>query len=107
MLPRGANGGAQAILDCTALTECLKRGSDPVSALAAYEQQRRPATTQVVLTNRQQPPDAVLQEVYRRTGDRPFKNIDDVISQSELAGLLKRYQRVAGFDKERLQAGAA
>mgnify|MGYP003326750386 CR=1 FL=1 len=33
-------------------------------------------------------------------------NIDDVISQSELAGLLKRYQRIAGFDKEKLQAAS-
>jgi len=89
-----------------ALAACLKRGGDVVDSLAAYEQQRRPATTQVVLTNRQQPPDAVLEEVYRRTGDRPFQHIDNVISQGELAGLLKRYQRVAGFDKERLQARA-
>ena len=106
MLPRGANGGAQAILDCTALADCLKRIADPVAALKAYEERRRPPTTQVVLTNRSQPPDAVLYEVYKRTGDKPFRHIDDVISQSELAGLLKRYERVAGFDKERLEARA-
>jgi 2-polyprenyl-6-methoxyphenol hydroxylase-like FAD-dependent oxidoreductase len=106
MLPRGANGGAQAILDCTALARCLIAHSDTVAALAAYENERRPATAKVVLTNREQPPDAVLQEVYRRTGDRPFSSIDDVISQNELAGLLHRYQRVAGFDRERLAARA-
>ncbi len=106
MLPRGANGGAQSILDCTALTKCLMGNADPVQALAAYEAERRPATTQVVLTNREQPPDAVLQEVYRRTGDQPFRSIDDVISQDELSALLKRYQRVAGFDRERLGATA-
>jgi 2-polyprenyl-6-methoxyphenol hydroxylase-like FAD-dependent oxidoreductase len=106
MLPRGANGGAQAILDCSALADCLRRMSDPLAALKAYEERRRPPTTQVVLTNRREPPDAVLYEVYRRTGDRPFRHIDDVISQDELAGLLKRYQRVAGFDKERLEARA-
>ena len=60
----------------------------------------------MVLTNRQQPPDAVLQEVYKRTGDKPFRHIDDVISQAELADLLKRYQRVAGFDREKLEARA-
>ena len=105
MLPRGANGGAQAILDCTSLARHLA-ASDPASALAAYEAERRPATTKVVLTNRSEPPDAVLHEVYRRTGDRPFGRIDEVISQDELAGLLQRYQRVAGFDRERLSAGA-
>jgi 5-methylphenazine-1-carboxylate 1-monooxygenase len=104
MLPRGANGGAQAILDCSALARCLASHDDPVAALSAYEDERRPATSKVVLTNREQPPDAVLQEVYRRTGDRPFSSIDDVIGQDELAGLLHRYQRVAGFDRERLVA---
>ena len=59
----------------------------------------------MVLTNRESPPDAVLYEVYKRTGDKPFRHIDDVISQAELAALLERYQRVAGFDKERLRAG--
>ena len=52
------------------------------------------------------PPDAILQEVWKRTGDKPFRHIDDVISQAELAALLKRYQRVAGFDRERLEANA-
>jgi 2-polyprenyl-6-methoxyphenol hydroxylase-like FAD-dependent oxidoreductase len=104
MQPRGANGGAQAILDCTALARCLAAATNPVQALAAYEAERRPATTKVVLTNREQPPDAVLQEVYRRTGDMPFRHIDDVISQAELSGLLNRYQRIAGFDLEKLAA---
>ena len=107
MLPRGANGGAQSILDGSALADCVARTADPVAALKAYEERRRPPTTQVVLTNRSEPPDAVLEEVYKRTGDKPFRQIDDVISQSELAGLLKRYQRVAGFDKEKLQTRAS
>jgi 2-polyprenyl-6-methoxyphenol hydroxylase-like FAD-dependent oxidoreductase len=104
MLPRGANGGAQAILDCAALADCLARIADPVAALAAYEERRRPPTTQVVLANRSEPPDIILQEVYRRSGDKPFRHIDDIISQAELAQLLKKYQRVAGFDRERLEA---
>ncbi len=104
MQPRGANGGAQAILDCGALAKYLAQVGDPVAALKAYQDERLPATTQVVLTNRSNPPDAILQEVWRRTGDKPFRHIDDVISQSELAGLLKRYQRIAGFDREKLEA---
>jgi 2-polyprenyl-6-methoxyphenol hydroxylase-like FAD-dependent oxidoreductase len=106
MLPRGANGAAQSILDCTALADCLKLFADPVAALQAYEERRRPLTAQVVLTNRREPPDVILQEVYKRTGDKPFRHIDDVISQSELASLLMRYQRIAGFDRERLEARA-
>ena len=52
------------------------------------------------------PPDAILQEVYRRTGDKPFKDIDDVISREELVALSESYKRVAGYDKERLKSRA-
>ena len=103
MLPRGANGGAQAILDCSALTESLRSIADPVAALKAYEDRRLPPTSKVVLTNRENPPDAILREIFLRTGDKPFAHIDDVISQNELVALSERYQRVAGFDKETLQ----
>jgi 2-polyprenyl-6-methoxyphenol hydroxylase-like FAD-dependent oxidoreductase len=104
MLPRGANGGAQSILDTTALTECLQAAPDPVAALKAYEARRLPPTAKIVLTNRENPPDAILRTVYERTGDRPFRRIEDVISHDELVALSERYQRVAGFDKERLRA---
>jgi len=57
-----------------------------------------------VLANRSAPPDAILQEVYRRTGDKPFKCIDDIISREELATLSESYKRVAGYDKARLKA---
>ena len=59
-----------------------------------------PATSKVVLTNRQNPPDAILREVFLRTGDRPFRAIDDVISRDELAGMSERYHRISGSDKE-------
>ena len=102
MLPRGANGGAQAILDCKAFAECIRSVHDPVAALKAYEDRRRPPTTNVVLTNRKNPPDAILREIYLRTGDKPFARIDDVITREELVALSERYQRIAGFDKETL-----
>ena len=70
----------------------------------AYEAKRLPATSEVVLANRKAPPDAILHEVYRRTGDKPFKNIDDVISREELIALSESYKRVAGYDKERLKS---
>jgi hypothetical protein len=46
-----------------------------------------------------------LHEVYRRTGDKPFKSIDDVISREELMALSESYKRIAGYDKERLKTG--
>ena len=105
MYPRGANGAAQAILDCRALADCLKSNPDPLAALGEYERLRLPATAKVVLTNRQNPPDAILREVFLRTGDRPFRAIDDVISREELAGMSERYHRISGSDKESVQRG--
>ena len=103
MVPRGSNGAGQAILDARALTKALREHADPVAALAAYENQRLEATTKIVLTNRTNPPDAILREVFERTGDRPFKTIDDVISRNELVGLSEAYKRIAGFSKEALR----
>ena len=80
--------------------------ADAVAALKDYEAKRLPATSEVVLANRKAPPDAILHEVYRRTGDKPFKNIDDVISREELVALSGGYKRVAGYDKERLKTRA-
>jgi 5-methylphenazine-1-carboxylate 1-monooxygenase len=102
MYPRGANGSAQAILDCRTLSDCLARIDDPVSALKAYEAERLPATSKVVLTNRESPPDSILKEVWQRTGDKPFRRIEDVITQDELTALSRSYEKVAGYDKERL-----
>jgi 2-polyprenyl-6-methoxyphenol hydroxylase-like FAD-dependent oxidoreductase len=103
MVPRGSNGAGQAILDARALTSALTGNADPVAALASYEQQRLEATTRIVLTNRTNPPDAILREVFQRTKDRPFAAIDDVISRDELVALSEGYKRIAGYSKDALR----
>src|SRR5260370_30102350 len=100
MGPRGSNGAGQAILDARALASALLESGDPVAALAAYEKQRLEATTRVVLTNRSNPPDAILREVYQRTNDRPFDSIHDVISRDELVALSEGYKRTTGSSKD-------
>jgi len=103
MVPRGSNGAGQAMLDVRALTAALREHADPVAALAAYEAQRLEATARVVLTNRTNPPDAILREVYERTRDRPFAAIGDVISHEELVALSEGYKRIAGYSKDALR----
>jgi 2-polyprenyl-6-methoxyphenol hydroxylase-like FAD-dependent oxidoreductase len=102
MYPRGSNGAGQAILDARALAGCLKREPDPVAALKAYERMRLKPAYDVVLMNRTNPPDAILREVHRRTQDKPFTRIEDVISNEELVALSENYKRVAGFEREAL-----
>ena len=103
MVPRGSNGAGQSILDARALTSALLAHAEPVAALAAYETRRLEATTRIVLTNRSNPPDAILREVFERTHDTPFRAIDDVISRDELVALSEGYKRVAGYTKEALR----
>lgn len=91
MYPRGSNGAGQAILDAR--------------ALKSYEDERLGPASNVVLENRRNPPDAILREIYERTGDKPFERIEEVISPQELAALSDRYKQVAGYDKRTLQGG--
>jgi 2-polyprenyl-6-methoxyphenol hydroxylase-like FAD-dependent oxidoreductase len=102
MIPRGSNGAGQAILDGPALARHLSSGLPVVEALASYDDERRPATSRVVLTNRTNPPDTILKEVYDRTGDQPFDNIDDVITTEEMTAITSRYKQVAAYAKEQL-----
>jgi 5-methylphenazine-1-carboxylate 1-monooxygenase len=94
MVPRGSNGAGQAILDARVLAQCI---SEEGNSLKEYEAARLGPTSMVVLENRRNPPDAILREVYERTGDRPFQRIDAVISPQELAALSEGYKQVAGL----------
>jgi 2-polyprenyl-6-methoxyphenol hydroxylase-like FAD-dependent oxidoreductase len=103
MVPRGSNGAGQAILDARVLTAALLEHADSAAALSAYERQRLEATTRIVLTNRTNPPDAILREVFLRTSDKPFEAIDEVISRDELVALSEGYKRISGYSKDALR----
>ena len=102
MYPRGSNGAGQAIIDARTLAGCLKRNEDTGNALKEYERTRLKAANDLVLMNRANPPDAILREVWKRSGDRPFARIEDVIANDELVALSENYKRVAGFEREAL-----
>ena len=102
MYPRGSNGSAQALIDVHILADLLKENRDPLDALIAYERERLPVTTRIVETNRAEPPDLINIKVEELTGDKPFGNLDDYISQDELRALSGAYQRIAGFSKQDL-----
>ncbi len=104
MVPRGSNGAGQAILDARSLATKLAQHAEVPVALKAYEAERLAPTANVVLENRRNPPDAILREIYERTGDRPFERIDAVISLEELEAISERYKGIAGYDKASLQA---
>ena len=103
MYPIGSNGASQAILDARVLTrELLAQGEVP-AALAAYEAERRPATTDLVMLNRKNGPEQVMQIVEERAPNG-YDVVTDVLSQQELEDIAANYKRVAGFQVEGLNA---
>jgi 2-polyprenyl-6-methoxyphenol hydroxylase-like FAD-dependent oxidoreductase len=101
MFPIGSNGASQAILDCEALVTALTSGTDVESALAAYDEERRPATGAIVLSNRKNGPEQCMQIAEDRAPDG-FADIHDVMSREELEEISARYKQIAGFDPKKM-----
>jgi 2-polyprenyl-6-methoxyphenol hydroxylase-like FAD-dependent oxidoreductase len=97
MYPRGSNGSAQALIDARTLAEQLSQHSNPQEALKAYEALRLAPTAKVVETNRNVPPDFIIMKAQELSGGKPFRHIDDLISQDELRQISDNYKTVAGF----------
>ena len=57
----------------------------------------------MVHANRTVPPDAILKEIYDRTGDKPFQEIDEIIGHDELESIANNYKTIAGFDLNSLE----
>lgn len=105
MYPIGSNGASQAILDARVLAREIRAHGATPAALEAYEAERRPATSQIVLLNRQNGPEQVMQLVEERAPDG-FATIDDVLSRGELEDVAANYKRIAGFQVDALNARA-
>jgi 2-polyprenyl-6-methoxyphenol hydroxylase-like FAD-dependent oxidoreductase len=95
MYPVGSNGASQAILDARCLADELAGKSVP-EALAAYEAQRRPATADVVASNRIGGPERVVDLIAHRAPNG-FSQVDDVATHSEREAIVKGYAQLAGF----------
>ncbi len=109
MYPIGSNGSAQAILDARYLADCLAHGvsgaGDIDYQLLEYEAERLPRTAGIVLRNRMNGPEQVMQIAEQRA-PQGFANIDAVIPQAEREAIALRYKRLAGFDRQSLQAAS-
>ena len=98
MYPMGSNGAGQAILDATSLSTHLARHNDPEAALKAYEDERLPATSEIVLRNRVGGPEGVIDEVERRAPDG-FTRLEDVIDPAELEAVVRGYAQASGASR--------
>ncbi len=115
MYPIGSNGASQAILDTESLatalaeTSAIARGpdqgetgaghampADVGQALDRYEAERREATGKIILANRGNGPDQVMQLAEERAPGG-FSHVNDVIAHAELEAISARYKQTAGF----------
>jgi len=102
----GSNGASQSIIDAETLTEALlAHPHDLVQALQTYQDARLPPTAKIVMANRANGPDHVMQIAEERAPDG-FKHVSDVISQEELDEVGRVYKTLAGFDIERVNKKA-
>jgi 5-methylphenazine-1-carboxylate 1-monooxygenase len=99
MYPMGSNGASQAIIDARVLARELALRPSVGEAIAAYDQQRRPSTADVVLANRQGGPERCL-EIVEQRAPGGFADLNAVISRPELEEISNSYKRTAGFDPE-------
>ncbi|MEF2975946.1 flavin-dependent oxidoreductase [Subtercola sp. YIM 133946] len=89
MYPIGANGASQAIRDGAALSRAI--AASGVAGLASYDDERRPLTRDIVLSNRKLGPEAVLELAHVRA-PHGFDRIDDVIPRHELEAVARDYR---------------
>ncbi|MDB5824191.1 MAG: hypothetical protein JWR21_2895 [Herminiimonas sp.] len=109
MYPIGSNGSAQALLDARYFADCMAdcaagatHGDKEVgNALREYEAERLPRTAGIVLRNRMNGPEQVMQLAEERAPNG-FTDIESVIPLAEREEISLRYKRLAGFDRQSL-----
>ena len=101
MYPVGSNGASQAIVDARTLAHALATEDDLGTALAKYEDARRPATAGVVQANRELLAVRCMELAEERAPDG-FDRPEDIFAPGELEELSSEFKRIAGFDPAEL-----
>ena len=79
----------------------LATEADPLTALRAYQDERLPATSEVVRRSRTGGPEGVIDEVERRA-PQGFSRIDEVISPAELEAAVTGYAQASGGSQKQI-----
>ena len=103
MYPIGSNGASQGIVDAVVLAREIRRHGATPAALRAYEEARRETVNALVLANRGDGPDRILDVVAERAR-HGFDDIEAVMPLAERRAFADGYKRVAGMDIEALNA---
>ncbi len=101
MYPIGSNGASQAIIDARVLARELRDNGIGQYALDTYDSERRAVVNAVVLANRGDGPDKILDIVDARA-PIGFDDIETVMPLAERQGFADTYKKIAGMDVEGL-----
>ncbi|MCK4711996.1 MAG: FAD-dependent monooxygenase, partial [Marinosulfonomonas sp.] len=101
MYPIGSNGASQGIIDARVLARELRDHGVGQAALAAYDNVRREAVNAVVLANRGDGPDKVMDIVAGRAPNG-FDDIETVMPRAERQAFADRYKAVTGMTIDEL-----
>jgi 2-polyprenyl-6-methoxyphenol hydroxylase-like FAD-dependent oxidoreductase len=103
MYPIGSNGATQGIIDARAFAWHLATAAGIDGALALYEAERRPATERIVLMNRANGPDQVM-ELAEQRAPTAADDLDALLPHAERQSIADAYKQGAGFDPATLNA---
>ncbi len=95
MYPVGSNGATQAIVDARCLADRVAE-LGPEAGLAAYDEERRPATAAIVRSNRSGGPEGVIDAV-ETLAPEGFDDVDAVLSHADRERIVRGYARASGF----------
>ena len=101
MYPIGSNGASQGIIDARILARELRDHGVGPGALQSYDDIRREAVNAVVLANRGDGPDKILDIVADRAPDG-FDDIETVMPLVERQAFADRYKAVTGMTIDQL-----
>ncbi|MCH2078614.1 MAG: flavin-dependent oxidoreductase [Rhodobacteraceae bacterium] len=103
MYPIGSNGASQCILDARHLARAIRAHGANEAALEVYENERREKMNALVLANRGDGPDKILDIVAERAPDG-FDDIETVMPLAERQSFADGYKAIAGMDIAALNA---
>ena len=103
MYPIGSNGASQGILDARVLAREMSDKGVGLAALQSYDDIRRDPVNKVILANRGDGPDKVL-DIVAQKAPNGFDNINDIMSPEELRQQASGYKAIAGMDIKALNA---
>lgn len=101
LIPVSSSGAVHAIIDGRALAYALAKHDDPLTALAAYEQDRLKKANQVVIASRQNGPDEVL-EIVNNECPEDADDIYQYVDKQRLQAVIDDFKDRSGFNIDTL-----